>query len=265
MLALTRVTASVTTDFRPDLTALVRGARRGLRRDVAKLEAALDEGELVVPLARGIGGVTEGDRVELDQQLEIVPHFVLDPDGRRYAALFTRAEHIEAPADALGWRTDGDELSVCTLPARIACELALGVIDEEEVHGLVIDPGEESELFLRRAELASLVAGHPIPLVGYVSELPPLDGEKVLVAEPAEPPPEALFAALEACLALLPEVRSHQLSRTFNPERDLEPHLTLTLTAEGDYDPKAVAETIVLAIGEHVPPPGYIDLVFDDG
>lgn len=265
MLGPGQVTASATTDSRPDLTALVRGARRGLRRDVAALEAGLDEAELYVPLARGIQGAEEGARLELDREVEIVPHFLVDPEGLRYAALFTRAEHVETLAKGLGWQTDGEELRVCTLPARIACELALGVIDETAVHGLVIDAAEPSELFLRRSELASLVAGHPLPLVGYVSELPPLEDEKVLHAEHVVPPPAELVRALDACLAGLPEVTSHELARTFNPERDLEPHLTLELRAGTAADQKAIAERVIAAIGEHVPPPGYIDIVFGDG
>jgi hypothetical protein len=259
------VTASAPTDLRPDLTGLVRGARRGLRRDVAALEAALDDAELFVPLMQSIEGAAEGEAIELDRSVEIVPHFLVDPEGLRYAALFTKPEHVEELADPLGWKTDGDELRVCTLPARIACELALSVIDETSVHGLVIDASQESELFLRRSELASVIAGHPVPLVGYVSELPPLEGEKVLVAEPAEPPPAVLVAALKACLADLPEVSMHRLLHTFNPERDLEPHLTLELTASASADQRAIAERVIGAIGEHVPPPGYIDIVFEDG
>jgi len=258
------VTESATTDLRPDLTALVRGARRGLRRDVAALEAGLDDAELFVPLLKSITGAAEGEALVLDRELEIVPHFLVDPEGLRYAVLFTRPEHVEALAEPLGWKTDGEELRVCTLPARVACELALSVIDDTAVHGLVVDASQPSELVLRRSELASVVAGHPVPLVGYVSELPPLEGEKVLVAEPAEPPPPALVAALEACLAELPEVTGHRLLRTFNPERDLEPHLTLELTTPSSADQRTIAERVIGTIGEHVPPPGYIDIVFED-
>jgi hypothetical protein len=259
------VSESAITDLRPDLTALVRGARRGLRRDVAALEAGLDDAELFVPLMQSIEGAAEGEALELDHAVEIVPHFLVDPEGLRYAALFTKPEHVEALAEPLGWKTDGEELRVCTLPARIACELALSVIDETAVHGLVIDASQASELFLRRSELASVIAGHPLPLVGYVSELPPLDGEKVLVAEPAEPPSPALVAALERCLSDLPDVKSHRLLHTFNPERDLEPHLTLELTAPATADQRLIAERVIETIGEHVPPPGYVDIVFEDG
>jgi hypothetical protein len=259
-----QVTAAGSQTTEPDLTALVLGARRGLRRDVARLEAALDETQLLIPLAKRIADVPEGEDVALESGLEILPHFIVDPEGLRYAALFTQPALVEPVAQALKWTTDGDELGVCSLPARIACELALGTIDETAVHGLVIDPGQESELMLRRSELASIVAGHPVPLVGYLHDLPPLEDEKVLVADAGDPPPPAFVAALTACLSGLPAVKAHRLERTFNPERDLEPHLTLCLTADAAADRRALAETVIGAVGELVPPPGYIDVLFDD-
>jgi hypothetical protein len=249
---------------RQELTALVERARRGLRRDVAALEAGLDAGELFVPLSSHVAGAEEGKDVALDRELEIVPHLLQDEDGRAYATLFSSAALVEKVATSLGWQTDGRELSVCSLPGRVACELSLGVIDEQTVFGLVIDPGHPSELFLRRAELASVVAGAPVPLVGYLSDLPPLDDEQVLLAEPSDPPPPALVEALERCLASLPAVGAHRLQRTFNPERDLEPHLTLRLTVSADADRRALAESVIDAVGELVPPPGYIDILFED-
>lgn len=259
-----QVTAAGSETTLPDLTALVLGARRGLRRDVAALEAALDDTTLLIPLAKGIAHVPEGQDVALESGLEILPHYIIDPEGLRYAALFTQPALVEPVAAALRWTTDGGELGVCSLPARIACELALGTIDETEVHGLVIDPGQESELMLRRSELASIVAGHPLPLVGYLHDLPPLEDEKVLIAEASEPPPAAFLSALQACLAALPAVTAHRLERTFNPERDLEPHLTLRLTTDGSKDRRSIAHTVIQAVGELVPPPGYIDVLFDD-
>jgi hypothetical protein len=247
-----------------DLTALVTQARRGLRRDVAALESAFDDAELFVPLRHDIEGAPEGEAVALDRELEILPHLLRDETGRGYAALFTRPELVEALASELGWRTDDHELSVCALPARIACELALGVIDEESVFGLVLDAGQPSELMLRRSELASIVAGTPVPLVGYLGDLPPLDDEQILLAEPSDPPPPAFVSALERCLAETPEISGYQLARTFNPERDLEPHLTLRLEAGETADRRALAERVIGAVGELVPPPGYIDIVFGD-
>lgn len=244
------------------LTPLVEKARRGLRRDVAALEAELDAHELFVALQSHVAGAPEGEVVALDRELEIVPHLLRDEEGRGYAALFTSPELVEKVATSLGWQTDGRELSVCSLPGRVACELALGVIDEASVFGLLIDPAHPSELFLRRAELASVVAGQPIPLVGYLADLPPLDDEEVLLAEPSDPPPPEFVAALEACLAELPVVTRHSLKRTFNPERDLEPHLTLELGTRAAADHRAIAEAVIARVGDLVPPPGYIDILF---
>lgn len=248
----------------PSLTALVTGAKRGFRRDVAALEAGLDDAELWIPLARNIAGVAEGEPVALDREFEIVPHFLSDAGGAPHVALFTARELAAGTAERLGWSTEGDDLGVCALPARIACELALDLIDETSVMGLVIDAGHASELVLRRMELASIVRGQPLPLVGYVADIPPEPDEKTLVAEPSDPPPPELTRRLELCLAELSAVTAHRLTRTFNPERDLEPHLTLRLDVTGDADRRAVAERVIDAVRDHLPPPGYIDLVFDD-
>jgi hypothetical protein len=249
---------------REGLTELVKRARRGLRRDVAALEAGLDEAELFVPLRSHIAGAPEGEAVALDRELEILPHLLRDEEGRGFAVLFTDPELVEALAGELGWQTDGRELSVCALPGRVACELSLGLVDEDSVFGLVIDPGHPSELMLRRAELASIAAGTPVPLVGYLEDLPPLDDEQVLLAEPSDPPPRAFVEALERCIAGLAEVTLYRLERTFNPDRDLEPHLTLRLTTASEADRRALAERVIAAVGEQVPPPGYIDILFED-
>jgi hypothetical protein len=248
----------------PELTTLVKQARRGLRRDVRALEAGLDEGQLFVALKTHVEGAPEGEAVALDHELEIVPHLLADEEGQGYAALFTSPELVEPVAESLGWTTDGRELSVCALPARVALELALGLVDEDTVRALVLDPGQDSELMLRRSELASIVAGQPLPLVGYLVDLPPLDGEQMLLAEPSDPLPPALVSALERFLAEHPEITSHALQRTFNPERDLEPHLTLRLCAPDAADRRVLAEQVIGAVGELVPPPGYLDILFDD-
>ena len=246
------------------LTELVQQARRGLRRDVAALEAGLDEAELFVPLQSHVAGAPEGEAIALDREVEIVPHLLRDESGRGFVVLFTSPELVEPIAQELGWQTDERELSVCSLPARLACELALGLVDEDSVVGLVLDPGQPSELLLRRAELASITAGQPLPLVGYLEDLPPLDDEQVLLAEPSDPPPRAFVEALERVIAELALVTLYRLERTFNPDRDLEPHLTLRLTVPAAANRRALADRVIGAVGELVPPPGYIDILFDD-
>ncbi len=255
------VLPDVEADSVSELTALVREARKGLKSRVAALESALDDGELHVPLAREIEGATLGESAPLDRSFELVPHFLGDEAGRAVAVLFTRPEMLQAVGEDLHWQTDGGELSYCTLPARVACRMALDVIDGQNVLGLVLDAGHDSELFMTRAELASVVAGQPLPLVGYVRELPPLEGEKVLVAEERATVPDDFRDALERCLSSLP-VRGHGVSRTLNPERDLEPHLTLSLHAEPDASKSDITRAVIEAVGELLPPPGYIDIVF---
>jgi len=248
-----------------DLTPLIKTAQRGLRRDVQALLDQLPQGELYIPLVRNIQGISDGQRLEIDDgEVKLVPHMLLDEDGNHYAALFSHPELMAPMEQQLGWKTDDEALKFCTVPALFALDMALEVVDDEHVLGLVLNAGTEYELALRRAELASLTNGKAIPLVGYVANLEPDQGENTLVAEGGEPPAPALIAAIEGCLAKLPQVEGYALLRTFNPERDLEPHPTLKLaTRVEESELQAIAGQVIDAIGTHLPPPGYIDIVFD--
>jgi hypothetical protein len=109
-----------------------------------------------------------------------------------------------------------------------------------------------------------LTNGKAIPLVGYVAALAPDESEQTLIAEGGEPPSTALTEAIERCLAELPVVDGYVLLRTFNSERDLEPHPTLKLATKADESElQAIADKMSEAIVKHLPPPGYIDIVFD--
>ncbi|HYQ40373.1 MAG TPA: SseB family protein [Polyangiaceae bacterium] len=248
-----------------DLTPLIKAAQRGLRRDVQALLDQLAQGELYIPLVRNIEGVSDGQRLELDDgEVKLVPHMLLDEEGNHYAALFSHPELMATMERELGWKTDGEALKFCTVPALFALDMALEVVDDEHVLGLVLNAGTPYELALRRSELASLTNGKAIPLVGYVANLEPDQGESTLIAEGGEPPAPALTAAIEACLAELPQVEGYALLRTFNPERDLEPHPTLKLATRVDErELQTIAGKMIEAIGKHLPPPGYIDIVFD--
>lgn len=247
-----------------NLTNVVAAARRGLRRDVAELTSALAHGELIMPLRKDVAGAAEGERIEIEGQLELNPHLISDEEGKHYAVLFTEPALMEVVARGLSWETDGGDLKGCTLPARLACEMSLDAVDESTVFGLVLNPGDDSELFLRRSELASIVAGQPLPLVGYLGDLPPLDDERILVAEGTGLEAE-LERDIETCLASLPGVAGHRVERTFNPERDLEPHPTLTIALrDDDADRRAIAQAVIECVGERLPPPGYLDILFEE-
>ncbi|HKO52236.1 MAG TPA: SseB family protein [Polyangiaceae bacterium] len=248
-----------------DLTPLIKTAQRGLRRDVQALLDQLAQGELYIPLVRNIEGVTDGQRLDIDDgEVKLVPHMLLDEEGNHYAALFSHPELMAPMEQQLGWKTDEEALKFCTVPALFALDMALEVVDDEHVLGLVLNAGTPYELALRRPELASLTNGKAIPLVGYVANLEPDEGETTLIAEGGEPPAPALIAAIEARLAELPMVQGYALLRTFNAERDLEPHPTLKLATRVDESElQGIAGKMIEAIGKHLPPPGYIDIVFD--
>lgn len=243
-------------------TELVARARSGLRRDVEALLAGLDDATLLVPLAQDLAEAPEGERIELNEQLSIVPHLLPDDEGQLFSALFTHSEALGPIVEALGWQTSGEPLKICEFPARIALEMALEVVDGKEVLGLVLDAGSDSELCLTREELSSMLAGRALPLVAYVANIPEDEQASTLVAEAGDPPPPELIAALESWLSQTPSVITQKLERTFNPDRDLEPHLTLTLTVEDDADRAELFRQVTAHIEGTLPPPGYLDVLF---
>ena len=248
----------------PDLLSAVKAARRGFRKDVAALLDALEQADLLIPLAEPVAGATTGEHTKIEGELRLIPHFLPTPEGTQFAALFTSSALLDVVAAQLGWRTGGGELEFCSVPGGVALQMASGTLDEQ-VQGVVIDAGADSELVLTAAEARQLVAGVAIPLVGYVAAIPD-DHERTLIAEPGAPPPAELTAALEQCLKeLATELVGYELLRTFNPERDLEPHPTIKLkTAPGKVDHQHLAKHVFAAVSPHLPAPGYVDIVFED-
>lgn len=245
------------------LTLAVATARSGLRSDVAVLVEALESAELLVPLAENISGAPEGERIETEEPLTIQPHMVLDPDGGAFCVFFTHVAFVEPIAAQLGWQTSGEELKLCTLMAKHAMQMALSVIDEVEVRGLVLNPGTEFELMLLRDELSSLAKAQALPLVGYIQDIDSTDEGSTLLAEPADPPPPEFLAALKTASDELRDVVECRVSRTFNPERDREPHLTISVDLKDDQaDREEIARALADAVEGTVPPPGYVDIVF---
>lgn len=243
-----------------DLTPLVQAARRGFRRDVAALLEALPFGVLYLPLAESVEGAAP-DGIALEVGLRFQPHLLPVDEGQTVTVLCSSPELIKNAAEQFDWRTGEEELEFVSLPAHLALEMALDVIDEKNVVGLLLNPTAGAELFLTRQELASLVAGKALPLVGYVEDLPPQDFEEAREIEGAEPLPAAVTEALDACIARVPGLLGWRAAQTFNPERDLEPHLTLHLTVDAP-DRKRVADAVFEAISDRLPPPGYVDVLF---
>jgi hypothetical protein len=250
-------------ELEPLLTRAVERARSGLRRDVAELLASLDGEQLLVPIAKSPPDVPEGEEIEIGEELTLCPHLIPDSEGEPFVGLFTHLSPLEPVVNALGWTTDGGELRVCGLPARVGLELALKVLEDQRVRGLVIDPGAPSELGLTRSELASLLAGRPVPLVAYVEHIPRDESERTQVAESGEPFPERLVSSLESWIGGAPAVSGYRLERTFNPDRDLEPHLTLTLRVAEEADRRDLFRGVTQAIAGELPPPGYLDVLFE--
>jgi hypothetical protein len=261
-----------------DLSEVVKTARRGFRSDVQVLTAALPQGALLVPLARSIANVPLGeDVVPEDGEVSLVPHLLPENDGALFVPLFTDPDILRTVGKYLEWTTEAqgngagddttaqEELQYCTLPALVAFDLALQIIDGKRVLGAVINPSDEFELVLTRNELGAMAKGQAIPLVGYVQEIPLGKDEASLVSDAGTAPDPALITAIEACLAGLNGIKGFSLRHTFNPERDLEPHPTLVLRVASEFDVNL--EALNKRLSEHVegklPEPGYIDVMFE--
>jgi hypothetical protein len=252
-------------DAEGDATGAVRAARRGFRRDVAALIKAFQAAHLIVPLARRIDDVPIGVEQMVGEELSLSPHLLFDDDRLAFLPVFTRPNLLERATDRIGWETGDGPLEYCALQGPAVLELALALVDDERVGGVLLNPFDETELLLRRHELASIAQGRPVPLVGYVGDIPLGEDEQRLVAEMDGPPPLEILQAIEQVLGATEGAPTYALRRTFNAERDLEPHLTLNvLSGSAEPDRAAVADRLASVLDGLLPPPGYIDILFDD-
>lgn len=241
------------------LAAAVRSARRGFRRDTEALIDLLDEGVLLVALAKPV----DEDQAP-SAQLTLSPKLVTTDSGEVLLPVFTSEDRLGAFAAELGWATRDDELSYFTLSVRGAFDAALDLVRDQHCNAVVIDPADDHELLLQPRELDALRQGQAVPLVGYVRELPVGADEQTVVSELDNPPDPALLAALDACIARFPSIVSYRLQQTLNRERDIDPHPTLTLLARSaPEDREALHQALFEVLEGALPAPGYVDVVFE--
>jgi hypothetical protein len=249
-----------------DATAAVAAARRGFKRDVAALIRAVRGARLLVPLARRIEEIPLGVEQAVGDELSLSPHLLFGEDRIGFLPVFTRADLVVRATDRVGWTTGDGPLEYCVLPGPAAMDLGLAIVDDDRVRGLVLNPFDETELVLLRHEIGSIAQGKALPLVGYVADIPLAEDEERLVAEMDGPPPRDVVQAIEAVLDATEGTPRYTLHRTFNPERDLEPHLTLNvaLGSDRENDRAGLGARLARALDGRLPPPHYIDIVFDD-
>jgi len=246
-----------------DLTDAIATARSGLKSDVARLVEQLHEGAFFLPLARSIPGLEEGDTVNVDEEITLSPHMLVDADDQLFVALFTREEFIGPVKQAMEWKTDDHELEYCGLPAALALKIAYDACGNEEIVGAVVNASQDTELVLHKDELGHLTQGQAIPFVAYVegAESESEDAESVDIAE-SELPPD-FKGALDECVAKAEHVIGYSVRRTFDPERDREPHLALRFTLDEPAESyEELRHVIVGTLEGTVPAPGYVDILF---
>ena len=228
--------------------------------------AALEEAAFLVPLAAPVAHAPVGQPVELGDELSLTPHLLFNEYGQGFAALFTEPNYVQNVAARLNWKTSDEPLEFCSVPAVVGLELARQLLGEEGIVALVINAGSDAELVLSAEELGNIIQRHPVPLVGYVEQIPLEQTETTLVAEPETPVSEEVVEIIKRCVDEQPALSGYRLRQTFNPERDLEPHLTLELelsaTSGADSDPRRIGRALGEQLEGKLPPPGYIDVVF---
>lgn len=246
------------------LLAAIQGAQSGLKSKVTEFMEALTDAVLYIPLAEDMPDTPDGEQIEFEGELTFRPHMILGEDETIFAVTYSDPALVDHMREALGWDTSGQELKFICAPAHVALDLSQIAIEGTEVAGLVFNPGTEDELVLRRDEVASLIAKQPIPLVGYVEELTP--EEEVTVVEGAAPPPQALMDALLRAKSDIKDLVQVNVQTTFDPERDREPHLCITLTVIGRHDlnRKLIADQVMDYAADLLPQPGYADIIFRD-
>jgi len=241
-------------------------ARSGLRSDVLVLVEAREHCHVYIPLSEDLPDTPDGERIEMEEELTFRPHLILNQDESIFAVAYSDPQLVDAMQSALGWTTSEGELKFVCVPTQVALDLAQAEIEGEVISGLVFNPGTDQELILQHDEVASIAQGTAIPLVGYVSSMSDSTEEETQVLEGAPPPPDALLNALEAAKTRHPDLMDVQVQTTFNPERDREPHLSITLTVipRDSLDRQALADAIMEEAAPHLPAPGYADIVFRD-
>lgn len=249
-----------------DLGPVLESARLGLRSEVQKLVDALPHAVVYIPLAEDLPDAPEGEKIEMTGDLTFRPHMILNSDHSIFAVAYSEPELVDPMQQALGWDTEGGDLKFICVPTHVLFDLANVQVDGEEISGIVFNPGTDQELVLQRDEAASLAQGTAIPLVGYVADLPPSADEETELVEGAEPPPQELLDALERAVARIDDLLATDVLTTFNPERDREPHLSISLTvvARDDLDRQKLADDTMEEAAPHLPPPGYADILFRD-
>lgn len=201
----------------------------------------------------------------MGEELSFRPHMLLHGDGSAFAVAYTETELVEPLASHLDWKTSDGELKFIQVPSHVALELGQTRAADHDIAGLVVNPGTDEELVLQRDEVASIAQGKALPLVGYVDELPDGVDEQTQDVPDADPPPKALVDALEASKRNLDELADYEVKTTFNAERDREPHLTILLSlSRHGVDRSALADEVMKQVAEHLPAPGYADVVFRD-
>ncbi len=247
-----------------DLTEAVARARTGVMREVGLFCSLLDSHALVLPLAQPVPGekaAAAAVRTAGPDGASIQLHLVSGPKGEKICPMFTEDSILSRVGRHFGWTTGGGPLEMIQLGAKSALELALDMAGNGAIAGSVINPFDKTALDLTPEELRDLLRSDQRALRRRLRDLPIQKNEQFITREPSQPLPE-LARALEAVLAVHPELVGYTCVEVVSAERD-QPVLLVSLQTRGDVDQGRIAEEAARAV-EGKYPASYenLDLMF---
>jgi hypothetical protein len=191
-------------------------------------------------------------------------HVTWSRDGLAWIPVFSSAEALASAGSGHSWQTDGGELQMAALPFEDLVAVLNQAFLDEQTGGIVFDLGLDTQLVLSSDEVLSLAAGTAIPITDLAGQQPARGDEQMYVGEPAESS-EQLVSQIQQILGREPHVTGSHLYQVFIPERDVMPHLLLSLTSPAaDATREEIGIRVSDAVAQlDVPPPGYIDVMFD--
>jgi hypothetical protein len=160
----------------------------------------------------------------------------------------------------MNWKTEAGPLEICEMPAKTALEFALQLTDEGKVHGAVLNPFHPTGFKLTGSEIRSLLKRD---LNQYLDSQPIRPGEHFITREPTRPLPSELLQALDAFVAITPEIQRYHFLEVVSAERE-RPILLLTINIKQKVDEQSLVHKLTTVLeGKLSSPYEYLDIRFE--
>ncbi len=246
---------------------LLLQAQSGQLEDVRALVQGLPDTTLFVPGVRTEGdGMSEPDLIQDFQALQsesrssFRPRVLEDDRERPFLPVYTTRQRCEQQPKA----GSNDDFDVIQMTGASTFSMAEDLCERDVIDGLVINVFHETELRLNVDEIREIAAGTPVPLKDH------LRGDRVSEDRitDLQPPsdldlPDAFLEVLSAYVEADGKLTGYECAWGRNPAVDRRPHLLLNLQSEEELDREERARELHMALADHVPEPGVIEVTFN--